>query len=118
MIQSKDILKKGTVELLVLHLLSQEDLYGYQITQSLSEKSDGNYTILAGSLYPILYNLAEEGYISVYDKQVGKRRVRKYYHLEEQGRLYYEKIFSEYLLMVESIDKIIGRKAETHEKEA
>ncbi len=108
--QHKDVLKKDTIEMLVLYLLSKEDLYGYQITQSLSEKSSGRYTVLAGSLYPILYDLAEKGCITEYSKAAGKRRIRKYYHLEEKGKEYYEKILSDYLSMIDSIDSILDRK--------
>lgn len=109
MSQNQDNFKRGTAELLVLYLLSKEDLYGYQITQALEEKSDGVYTMLEGSLYPVLYRLSDAGYISEYTKLVGKRRTRKYYHLEEAGREYYVRILSEYLEIIESIDKILDR---------
>lgn len=107
--QSQDNFKRGTAEVLVLYLLSKEDLYGYQITQSFAEKSDGVYTMLEGSLYPVLYRLAEAGYISEYTKQVGKRRTRKYYHLEESGKIYFSEILNEYLSITKSIDKILDR---------
>ena len=109
MSQNQDNFKRGTAELLVLYLLSKEDLYGYQITQAFDEKSDGVYTMLEGSLYPVLYRLSDAGYISEYTKLVGKRRTRKYYHLEEAGKEYYAQILSEYLEIIESIDKILDR---------
>ncbi len=96
--------------MLVLHLLCKEDLYGYQITQAFAEKSNGVYTILEGSLYPILYRLSDAGYISEYTKLVGKRRTRKYYHIEELGRKYYEEILAEYTAIIDSIEKILDRK--------
>lgn len=95
--------------MLVLYLLSKEDLYGYQITNAFAQKSDGVYTMLEGSLYPILYRLSDAGYISEYTKQVGKRRMRKYYHLEESGKAYYQEILSDYIAIIESIDKILDR---------
>ena len=49
MSQSKDNFKRGTAELLILHLLQKEDLYGYQITQLFNEKSKGEYTVLGSS---------------------------------------------------------------------
>ncbi len=107
--QNIDNFKRGTAEMLVLYLLSKEDLYGYQITQSFAEKSGGVYTMLEGSLYPILYRLTEAGYISDYTKQVGKRRTRRYYHLEDAGREYYKVILSEYDSIIGSIDRILDR---------
>lgn len=81
--------KRGTLELIVLHLLQNNDLYGYQITQAIREKSDGDYSILEGSLYNILFRLTEDGYISNYIKQVGVKRKRRYYHLQEKGKEHY-----------------------------
>lgn len=107
--QNQDNFKRGTAELLVLYLLQKEDLYGYQITHSFEEKSNGGYTMLEGSLYPILYRLTEAGYISNYSKVVGKRRTRRYYHIEESGREYYKEILNDYLTIINSIDKILDR---------
>lgn len=115
--QNADNFKRGTAEMLVLYLLSKEDLYGYQITQAFAQKSNGAYTMLEGSLYPILYKLTEVGYISDYTEQVGKRRVRRYYHLEEKGKEYYKEIVAEYDLITDSISKILDRKDGTEEQE-
>lgn len=95
--------------MLVLYLLTKEDLYGYQITQTFAEKSNGVYTMLEGSLYPILYRLSDAGYISEYAKLVGKRRTRKYYHIEESGKKYFKEIMAEYTQVTDSIDKILDR---------
>ncbi len=107
--QNQDNFKRGTAELLVLHLLQQGDLYGYQITHLFEEKSDGAYTMLEGSLYPILYKLTSAGYISDYQKQVGVRRTRRYYHIEEAGRAYYKEILADYLAIAASINQILDR---------
>lgn len=110
--QTVDNFKRGTAEMLVLYLLSKEDLYGYQITQAFAEKSNGVYTMLEGSLYPILYRLTEAGYISDYTQQVGKRRTRRYYHLEDAGRAYYREILADYDSVTGSINKILDRSEE------
>lgn len=107
--QNQDNFKRGTAELLVLHLLQKEDLYGYQITHAFEEKSMGVYTMLEGSLYPVLYRLTEEGYISDYEKLVGKRRTRRYYHLEPKGQEYYKEILADYDLITNSIFRILDR---------
>ena len=107
MSQNQDNFKRGTAELLVLHLLQKEDLYGYQITHAFEEKSGGAYTMLEGSLYPILYKLTEAGYISDYVLPAGKRRTRRYYHMEDKGREYYKEILAEYMLISGGIAKIL-----------
>ena len=55
--------KKGTIELLTLAILQDGDCYGYQITQSICDKSNGIITVTEGALYPILYRLVEAGVI-------------------------------------------------------
>lgn len=69
----------------------------------------GVYTMLEGSLYPVLYRLTEEGYISDYEKLVGKRRTRRYYHLEPKGQEYYKEILADYDLITNSIFRILDR---------
>lgn len=54
-----DIFKIGSVELLVLLLLREQDAHGYQLAQLMEEKSDGLLTVKTASLYPILYRLVD-----------------------------------------------------------
>ena len=83
---NKSNFRRGSVELLILHLLSQQDYYGYEISTLIREQTDGYLNIPVGSLYPALYKLIDAGYISDYKKQVGRRQVNVYYHLEDSGR--------------------------------
>lgn len=102
-----DNLKRGTIELTILTLLQDGDMYGYEISQQLSDRSGGLYRILESSLYPSLYRLVEKGMISDHSEKVGKRRVRVYYHLEEQGRKYLEDLKHEYILHTAGVLKIL-----------
>lgn len=110
--QNQENFKRGCTELLALHLLSKEDLYGYQITQLMEEKSGGRFTMLEGTLYLILYKLVDAGYLSTYSKLVGKRRTRKYYHLEDAGREYLSRILHEYDEISKGITLILDREGE------
>ena len=87
--------KRGTVDLVVLSVLMEKDMYGYEIVKTVKEKSDGNYEIPLGTLYPVLYRYLESGYLSDRDEIVGKR-LRKYYHLEDKGREFYKELLQEY----------------------
>lgn len=100
--------KKGSVEMLLLHLLDTEgDCYGYQMTQLISEKSKGVLVIPEGSMYPTLYKLIDNNYISDYKKLVGKRMTRVYYHLEEPGRARLQELLADYLEVTEAIQGIL-----------
>ncbi len=107
MSQQKDNFKRGTAEMLILHLLQDGDLYGYQITRAFKDKSEGVYTMGEAALYLVLYRLVEAGYITDYETIVGVRRKRRYYHLEDSGREYYHKILAEYRDVSKAIDKIM-----------
>ena len=59
-------------------------------------------------MYPTLYRLEDKGYITVTKQQVGKRRTRMYYHLEQIGRDYLQRSVAEYLSMQEGIRGILA----------
>ncbi len=100
-------LKKGTSELLILCLLKKEDMYGYQITQELRARSNEQFVMPEGSLYPTLYRLLERGVIS--DRmEIVDKRLRKYYHLvDPDGLEYLEEIKAEYQKINNGIQKIL-----------
>ena len=100
-----DSFKRGTVDLVVLGVLMQGDMYGYEIVKAIKEKSGGNYDIPLGTLYPVLYRYIENGYLSDRDEIVNKR-LRKYYHIEEKGREFYEELLSEYRKISQGVDLI------------
>ncbi len=101
-------IKRGTVELLLLTLLKEQDMYGYQLAQTLEERSGGRYTLQESSMYPILYRLEDKGMISGQKRQIGKRRVRVYYHLEPAGASYAEALRKEYLSICYGVLSILG----------
>jgi len=103
----RDSFKKGSVELVVLSLLIEKDLYGYEITQMILERGEGLYIVPEGSLYPTLYRLEDNGYVSSYKKLIGKRMTRVYYHIETKGIDYFLEIKEEYYAMNKCIRRIL-----------
>ena len=81
-------LMMGNTDMLLLKLLAQEDMYGYQIIEELRKRSNHVFDMKAGTLYPLLHQLAEKGFLTTYEKNVGEARVRKYYHLTQKGADY------------------------------
>ncbi len=109
-IQLVSSLKKATIEMLLLKLLMESDMYGYQMSQEIKKRSAENYTILEGSMYPILYRLTEQKYISFYEQKVGKRQTRIYYHLEELGKEYLNQLISLYYEYTDIISFLLTTK--------
>ena len=106
----KDRFKKGSVEMLLLKVLSEEDCYGYQITQIIKELSHGNIIVREPSMYPILYRLQERNLISSYKQNGNGRMERVYYHIEIEGRKELEKLISAYTQVHEGITAILNYK--------
>ena len=100
-----DSFKRGTVDLVVLSVLMERDMYGYEIVKAIKDKSDGNYEIPLGTLYPVLYRFIENGYLTDRDEIVSKR-LRKYYHLEDSGKEYYKALLQEYKKISEGVNLI------------
>lgn len=101
--------KKGATVLVILALLKTGDMYGYQISQTMDEMSNGLFTLQEGSLYPILYRLSEQGLISDHRIQVGKRMTRVYYHIESAGIEHYESLMKDYKMINDGIELIINK---------
>lgn len=104
----RDNFKKGCVELLLLSLLSEEDMYGYQMTQTMIKRSEGFLKISEGTMYPSLYKLESRQCISSYEKQAGNRMKRVYYHIEPEGRQYLQELVQEYRDTTRYIFQIIA----------
>ena len=85
--KTKNNFKKGSVEMLMLHILQEADCYGYEIAQNIKERSGGRITVLEGSMYPILYRLEEAGFISPSD---GSKSRSVYITMDEYDKLYGE----------------------------
>ena len=77
-------LRKGVIELCILALIAQKDMYGYEMIETLREKSQNVFELKAGTLYPLLHGLEEKNFVTSYEQKVmGKER--KYYRLTAAG---------------------------------
>lgn len=75
---------KGSLKVVILETLRGESHYGYSLAQSIRERSNNLLKAGEGSLYPALYKLESEGYISSkWDQSYSPKR--KYYSLTENG---------------------------------
>ena len=99
--------QRGLISLLILALLDQEDMYGYQIVQEITERSGGAIVTEEGSLYPVLYKLQDQGMLSGEKVLVGKRMTRVYYHLEEPGCRRLQELSREYRAITQGVFQII-----------
>ena len=101
-------LMKGSTSILVLSLLSQDDMYGYQITQKLKEETNCVFEMKEGTLYPLLHGLENERAIESYWKDADNGKRRKYYHITNQGKQLLENKKLEWHLFSQSVNKVVG----------
>jgi PadR family transcriptional regulator, regulatory protein PadR len=78
-------LLSGTVELLILEVISTGPTYGYQITQDVISRSGGYFELTEGSLYPALHRLQRQKLLAAEWREADGRR-RKYYRLTAAGK--------------------------------
>lgn len=102
-------LKKGILEILILKLLSLQNMYGYQLIQLLDLNSNGIFRMKEGTLYPVLYRLEDNKLIESYWEQDGEKRSvpRKYYRITKEGQLEFEKMIKEFSLFITGVNSIL-----------
>ena len=94
--------------MLVLKLLEEEDLYGYQIIRKLEERSNSVFSLKEGTLYPILHGLEEQDAVESYEKTAETGRIRKYYHLTKKGKKLIEEKKKEWDSYEKAIHDVMG----------
>ena len=75
----------GSTTMLILRLLENKDMYGYEMIENLEKKSENIFTLKAGTLYPLLHSLEEKNYLTSYEEAVNGK-MRKYYSITKNGR--------------------------------
>ena len=75
---------KGHVELLVLSTLAGGPAHGYALLETLRERSEGEFDLAEGTIYPALYRLERQGLVSSRWDATGPRR-RRVYRLTRRG---------------------------------
>ncbi len=95
--------KKGVLNLCVLSVLNKKDCYGYELIQLISN----HINISAGTVYPILKKLHDEGYVETYLADSNEGPVRKYYTITKNGKLAYELQLNEWLEFEDAVNLIL-----------
>ncbi len=97
----------GSMTMLILKLLSEKDMYGYEMIDTLRRKSQNVFELKAGTLYPLLHSLEEKGALTVYEQEAGGK-TRKYYSLTKQGRGFLEKKMKEWREYSEAVTNVLA----------
>ena len=77
----------GSTSMLLLRLLEDKDMYGYEMIEELEKRSNNVFSLKAGTLYPLLHSLEKQELINSYEKDADSLRVRKYYCITKKGKM-------------------------------
>ncbi|WP_391560092.1 PadR family transcriptional regulator [Robertmurraya sp.] len=101
---------KGSTSLLLLQLLEERDMYGYELVKELESRSGNEFSVKEGTLYPALHKLEKQEYIECYWKEQEKGPARKYYKITEAGKEMLLEKTREWNDFVSVMNKMMGRK--------
>ena len=98
---------KGYIDLIILSMIYQEDLYGYELAKQVKEQTDDQFELKEGTLYLAFKRLEKSGLIQSYwgDENSGGRR--KYYRLLPEGRQHIKQKKTEWQLIKKMIDMFL-----------
>lgn len=74
----------GSTTMLILRLLEEKDMYGYEMIENLQMRSNNVFQLKAGTLYPLLHSLEEKNCLTSYENEVNGK-TRKYYRITREG---------------------------------
>ncbi len=104
--------KRGIIELCVLSVLVEKDMYGYLIINQLSDYIDVN----ENTIYPILRRLTKEDYFETYLEESNEGAPRKYYKMTEKGFTYYLQLREEWDAFIGGVYQIINQGGKKNEE--
>ena len=106
-------LKRGSLELIVLHLLASGEAYGYEIVTKLTSRTNGSLGVTDGTLYPVLYRLERAGFVAVRWETPDRGVPRKYYRLTDAGRDELARLTNEWNAFAGAMARLLAQKEQS-----
>lgn len=97
----------GSMTMLLLSLLEEKDMYGYEMIERLREKSQNVFELKAGTLYPLLHGLEGKHFLTVYEREVNGK-TRKYYSITKEGEKVLKQKKDEWGTYAGAVGNVIG----------
>lgn len=104
--------KKGVLELCILKVINNQDMYGFEIINSLSTLLDVN----ENTIYPLLRRLTNQGLFSIYEKESPFGAKRKYYQITKRGKRKLNEYLDEWDSFLINVNKILSKGNKSDEK--
>jgi PadR family transcriptional regulator, regulatory protein PadR len=107
MAKNRSDLLQGTLDMLILKTLALESMHGWGISQRIQQITSGVLNVNQGSLYPALYRLEEQGWISAEWGSSENNRQAKYYKLTRAGRKQLDQETANWARLSAAIEQIL-----------
>ena len=98
---------QGTLDLMILTILTREPMHGYGISQRLAALSHDSFQVNPGSLFPSLYALEQDGKLKAEWRPTENNRKAKYYELTAAGRRQLKAKAGEFTTYAHAVFKIL-----------
>jgi DNA-binding PadR family transcriptional regulator len=100
---------KGCTETMVLRLLAERAMYGYELMQEIRARAGGAFSLGQGTIYPLLYALERKGLVRGRDSvDAASGRTRRYYRLTPAGAERGVERAVAWRRLVEGVDRVLG----------
>lgn len=101
------MLLSGSMGTMLLKLLSEKDMYGYEMIVTLRSRSENVFDLKAGTLYPLLHSLEAKNYLTSYERE-GVGKTRKYYSITKDGRKYLKSKLEEWEKYSSAVSNVLA----------
>jgi transcriptional regulator len=112
MTPSKSDLPQGTLDLLILKVVTLGPVHGYAVAQRLEQVSRGVVQVPEGSLYPALHRLENRGLLAADWKKTETGREAKFYRLTRKGHKQLATEAADWQRLIDAVALILGMAAD------
>ncbi len=109
-------LKRGTLEMILLKLLSERPMYGYELVSTLERRGGDQFQLKEGTLYPVLYRLESDGFIEPRWETLERGVPRKYYRLTPSGEKELQSLLGEWRDFTTIVNSLLQEKGNPDER--
>ena len=100
-------LVSGSMTMLLLGLLNEKDMYGYEMIENLRKKSQNVFELKAGTLYPLLHGMEEKELLTSYEQEAGGK-IRRYYSITREGKRCLKQKKEDWSTYAKAAENVIG----------
>ncbi len=103
---------RGNIDTIILKLLIDKDMYGYELANEICERSGHLFDIKEATLYSVVQRLEKRELILSYTGEKSHGGKRRYYQITPFGKAYFIEMINEWKTLKEIMEKILGGKAD------